>query len=68
MQSENFTVFFVVLGDPYCAERPGRRTHGQEHHDAQGHPRSLGEEPRPRASAAPHQAEHRLRLHQRGAG
>lgn len=31
--------------DPYVSPREGRGADGQEHNDAQGHPRALGKQP-----------------------
>merc|ERR1712059_69437 len=45
----------------------GRRPHGEEHHGEESHPWAHGEQPRTGASAASHQAECRVRLHQVGA-
>lgn len=47
------------LGAPWHQHHP----HGQEHHDAQGHPGPPGRQPRARETAASHQGECRLRVH-----
>lgn len=49
--------------DPYLVARQQHRTHGQEHHDAEGHQGPSRDQPRPGEAVAPYQGQCRICLH-----